>query len=61
MVYGVVAEVVPSALVAARSLPAVAGCKRYPSVFCTLRFGRGVREAHHVGLCESRWREASVG
>ena len=33
MVYGVVAEMVASPLVAGRSLPAVAGCKRYPSVF----------------------------
>ena len=39
----------PFPLVPARSLPAVAGCKRYPSVFCILRFGRGVREARHVG------------
>ena len=50
----------PSPLVPGRSLPAVAGCKRYPSVFCILQFGRGVREAHHVGLCESRRWECSV-
>ena len=51
---------VPSPFVPGRSLPAVVGCKWYPSVFCILQFGRGMREVHHVGLCESRRREFSV-